>query len=237
MGYKYETHMHTYESSVCGKAMARDQVEQYKRNGYTGIIVTDHLHYYNFLRSGITRFIPLITWKQKVDFMISGYITAKEFGDQIGLDVFLGWEYRSEDGSDFLTYGLDENFLMAHPNLYKMTLAEYSELVHNNGGFIAQAHPYRNKPAKNRCNLPAPIKYIDAIESFNASRIGIGTENLDAMNFATANRLPIQSGTDSHRLNRAYYSGIELQEKANTIFDIIDAIKSMRSKMILEGSK
>lgn len=237
MSYKYETHMHTYESSICGKAMAKDQVEQYKRNGYTGIIVTDHLHYYNFLRSGIIRFIPLITWKQKVDFMISGYLAAKEAGNRVGLDVFLGWEYRSEDGNDFLTYGLDENFLMTHPNLHKMTLAEYSELVHINGGYIAQAHPYRNKPAKNRYNHPVPTKYIDGVESFNASLIGIGDDNIDAMNFARANRLPVQAGTDSHRLNRPYYSGIELQEKANDIFDIIDAIKSMKVKTIVEIAK
>lgn len=237
MHYKYETHMHTYESSICGKATAREQVKQYKRNGYDGIIITDHLNRSNFLGSVYHRSIPLITWKQKVDFMIAGYLAAKEAGDRVGLDVFLGWEYRSEDGADFLTYGLDDFFLITHPDLHKMGLAEYSELVHDHGGFIVQAHPYRNKHYRGGCDSPADIRYIDAIEGFNASRIGIGTENIDAMNFATENNIPVQSGTDSHRIDRPFYSGIELPAKARSIFDIISAIRDRKSEMILTKPK
>lgn len=233
MGHKYETHMHTMESSACGKATARDQAEQYKKNGYSGIIITDHLNERNFWRGGWKRFVPLITWKQKVDFMVRGYQSAKEIGDMIELDVFFGWEYRY-NGCDFLTYGLGYDFLITHPNLHKMPLNEYSELVHANGGFIAQAHPYRNKASGHRFNTPVDPIYIDSMEVFNASRIGIGSENIKAMNFASEHHIITQAGTDSHRINRPFYSGIELPEKATTIFDIISSIKNKSCRMILQ---
>ena len=38
----YETHCHTSGGSWCGKIAPEDQVDCYKKMGYTGICVTEH---------------------------------------------------------------------------------------------------------------------------------------------------------------------------------------------------
>jgi L-amino acid N-acyltransferase YncA len=40
--YCIETHMHTAESSPCGKVRAKRITRMYKDAGYAGIVVTDH---------------------------------------------------------------------------------------------------------------------------------------------------------------------------------------------------
>ena len=121
MNYLYETHMHTTESSFCSITKAKEYVRIYKERGYTGIIITDHLRTSNFEKSSFKYFKPLIDWEEKVDFFMEGYRNAEEEGDKIGLDVFLGWEFYAE-GSEFLTYGLDEEFLLKHEDLDKLSI-------------------------------------------------------------------------------------------------------------------
>ena len=143
MDYKYETHMHTSESSLCGKLKAAEQVRIYKELGYAGIIITDHLKSRDFMLGRFMRLKkPLMSWKEKVKFLARGYEKAKEEGDKIGLDVFRGWDFNYR-GSDFLTYGLDIDFLLSNKDIDEMPIEAYSALVRANGGYIAQAHPYR----------------------------------------------------------------------------------------------
>ena len=42
MTYRYETHLHTCESSACGVAHGRDYIAFYRDLGYRGLFVTDH---------------------------------------------------------------------------------------------------------------------------------------------------------------------------------------------------
>ena len=43
-GYRYDPHTHTAETSRCGHLYAADVVDRYVQNGFTGLVVTDHLH-------------------------------------------------------------------------------------------------------------------------------------------------------------------------------------------------
>lgn len=227
--FLYETHMHTLESSVCGMYSAVNQVRTYKDLGYTGVIITDHLNSKNYAIGRFKRMEPLLSWKEKVEFLIRGYEKAKNEGDKIGLDVFLGWEFDYR-GSEFLTYGLDKDFLLRNKDIDEMPIEAYSALVRNAGGYLAQAHPYRKK---NERQVPVNPDLVDGVEIFNASRIYKGDENEKAMAFALSHSLPIQAGTDSHQPNRPFYSGIMLDKKAQSVFDIIGAIKTKKAQPIL----
>ena len=44
MQYIYETHLHTNESSECGRTPAREYIPYYMDQGYDGIVVTDHFY-------------------------------------------------------------------------------------------------------------------------------------------------------------------------------------------------
>lgn len=234
--FLYETHMHTFESSWCSLTFAKTHVKYYKERGYAGIIITDHLSTKHFHPSRIKPFKPLLlTWEEKVNYLMRGYEKAKAEGDKIGLDVFFGWEFYA-NGSEFLTYGLGKDFLLAHKDLDKMPIEEYSRLVRENGGFLAHAHPYRSKGSR---SVPVDHKLVDAVEIYNASRthkLG-GKENAKAIVFARELGLPVQAGTDAHLPGLKLYSGVRLKEKAESIFDIINAIKEQTAEPILQDKE
>lgn len=86
MPFLYETHMHTCQASLCGKATGAEQARAYKEAGFTGIIITDHFFGGN---TAVDRTLP---WTERVDLFWKGYEDAKAEGDRIGLDVFFGLE-------------------------------------------------------------------------------------------------------------------------------------------------
>jgi len=216
MDYFYETHMHTSEVSACAVKTAEQQVAIYKERGYTGIIITDH-----FI-NGYSNCPMNLPWEEKMRHFVKGYENAKEAGDRTGLDVFLGWEWRNTTGSEFLTYGLDLGFLLSYPRLDIMSTEEYSTLVKESGGYLAQAHPYRDAYYIDHC-FPVASHLIDGIEVINS--YDKDSANNKAFAYALKFDLAIQAGTDSHGRGEHYFTGIALKKKAVSIFDIIDALK------------
>ena len=104
-----------------------------------------------------------------------------------------------------------------------MPVEEYSPLVRKHGGYIAQAHPFRNADYVKR-HHPAPYRLLDGIEVFNAS---ISEEiNAKALAFAEQYGLAKQAGSDSHSAWLKTAGGIKLQRPAEDIFDIIRALKT-----------
>ncbi len=137
--YKYETHLHTMETSRCGYVRATDQVKTYKELGYTGICVTDHLH---------SLYLELMDchddWGKCMDRWLYGYRLAKAAGEEYGLNVILGMELRfPENESDYLIYGIDEKWVYGHPWINRM---DHQTFFDTYGGevLIIHAHPYRN---------------------------------------------------------------------------------------------
>jgi len=221
--FLYETHMHMFETCACAVSTAAEQVRAYKERGYTGIITTSH-----FLNGNCRRPVGK-TWKEKMEWFYFGYQQAKKEGEKCGLDVFFGWEY-SIRGSDFLTYGLDIDFLIANPSLYNLEIAEYSALVRMHGGYLAQAHPYRDDDYI-EYKFPVDPQLIDGIEVYNSGRPS--DINAKALVFAKKHNLPMQSGSDSHDCeNLRFPSGVKLKKKAENIFDIIEAVKTNTAELV-----
>lgn len=212
--FLYETHMHTSEVSACAVSTAAQQVRYYKENGYAGIIVTNH-----FI-NGYNTIPPELSWEKKMRFFARGYDAAKIAGADYDLDVFFGWEFTIE-GLDFLTYALDLDFLISNPNLNMLDIEDYSLLVRENGGFLAQAHPFRSAWYMSRSGPVAP-HLIDAVEVYNS--MDPAKSNAAALSFAKKHNLPIQAGSDSHSAPTRELSGIKLRNRASSINDIIDAI-------------
>jgi len=232
MSYKYEIHVHTAESSMCGVATAVEQVHLYKERGYQGMIVTDH-----FINSSSTCFVKFdwentaFDWEEAMKFVVAGYNAAKEEGDKIGFDVFFGWEFMVKGtGTDLLTYGLEPDFLLKNPYMHTLDLADYSELIRSNGGFITQAHPYRNRGYIKQVG-PVDAQYVDAIEVYNAA--DPDETNVLALEFAKEHNLPMQAGSDSHHVDIPFASGIILDTRATSSMDIINAIKNETAQLIL----
>ena len=108
----------------------------YAAAGYTGIIITDHFFYGN---TAVDRSLP---WEDWVERFCLGYEHAKAEGDKLGLQVFFGWE-SGYQGTEFLIYGPDKKWLLEHPQIRDATIPEQFELVHQGGGIVVHAHPFR----------------------------------------------------------------------------------------------
>lgn len=222
--FKYETHAHTSEVSKCAAINGQDIARFYKDKGYTGIFITDH-----FL-NGNTRVSPELPWSDRIEWCCSGYENAYTEGKKIGLDVFFGWEY-SYKGNDFLTYGLDKAWLLNHSDLLSLSLVDYCDLVHNDGGFIIHAHPFRQADYIDMIRL-LPDK-VDAVEVINACRTDF--ENMQAEQYANNHNLLKVAGSDNHWGRIKKYSGIQLGKKLKDVHDMIQAIKNNEITLFTEN--
>jgi hypothetical protein len=220
--FLYETHLHCYPVSACAESTPEELVHAYKNRGYTGFILTDHFF------NGNSGCPPNLKWEEKISFFLSGYERAKKEAEANDFDVFLGWEYAIR-GTEFLTYGLGGDFLFTHPDFDKLSIEDYSKLVRDNGGYIAQAHPYRKAPWVSH-PFPVAPHLIDGIESFNASQSD--EVNQKAYDFARLHNLPIQAGSDAHGIHVISASGIKMRERAGDIYDVITAIKKRDIELI-----
>ena len=187
MMYRYETHMHTCQSSACGKSTGAEHARRYKELGYDGIFITDHFFRGN---CAVPRDLP---WEEWVRRFCKGYEDAKAEGDRIGLQVFFAWE-ESIDGDDWLVYGLPPEWLLAHPEIARCTRQEQLTLAHADGGCVVQAHPFRQRDYIRRILLGP--QFCDAAEVANQ-----GNQPLDdvcALRYARTYGLHMTCGSDNH---------------------------------------
>ena len=217
MAYLYETHLHTSQSSACGKSLGREYAARYLDLGYTGIITTDHFYGGN---CAIERDLP---WDKWVHSFYRGYEDAREEGARRGLDVFFGWE-ESYEGDDYLVYGLDKEWLLEHPECRSWTRMKQFEEVRRYGGCVVHAHPFRQYFYVNRINLF--IESVDAVEAANAGN----ERSFDALAWAYAKKLklPVTAGSDIHLaedISADTVFGVYLDKKMEAIADYVDAIR------------
>lgn len=227
--YAYETHLHTSQGSACGRSSADDMARACKEAGYTGIIVTDHFFYGN---TAVDRNLP---WEEWVEGYCSGYELAKETGDKIGLQVFFGWE-SGYQGTDFLIYGLDKQWLLEHPEIRDATVEEQYELVHRAGGMVIHAHPFREEFYIPQVRLFPD--YVDGVEVLNASHAvkfpgpdGISLFDRRAMDYAQEHNFPRTGGSDIHSVD-LIGGGMAFAEKLNDIRDYMAAVLAGKGRIL-----
>ena len=216
--YKYETHLHTAEGSACATTSAVDMVKAHKEAGYDGIFITDHFFNGN---SAVPRELP---WADRIEWYCKGYEHAMEEGAKVGMAVFFGVEFTVQ-GADFLLYGIDKNWLMEHE--FYLTVGDERalfRLVHEDGGFIVHAHPFRDYPY-----IPHISLYphdIDAVEWVNASHGKNNVFNDHAKQYAEMFNLTVTGGSDTHSSDRMYGGGILVPEMINCPEDYLRQLKN-----------
>ena len=217
MAFIYETHCHTSETSKCASIGGADLAAFYKSLGYTGIVVTDHFFNGN---TTVPRELP---WAERVDLFTAGYRAAKAKGDEIGLDVFFAWEFSAGGGTDFLTYGLGIDWLLGHPDVDKLHINDYADLVHECGGTIIHAHPFREAGYIPMIRL-VPRK-VDGVE-INGCRTAF--ENRMAEEYAKNYELPLSYGTDNHAGPRSVIAELSVETKLTGTAELGKAIVERR---------
>ena len=232
--YLYETHLHTSESSACGLLSAAEMVRKFKDAGYTGIVVSDH-----FVGGNTTVDLSL-PWEEVVEAFCKGYENAKAEGDKIGLQVFFAWESGFQ-GTEFLIYGLDKQWLLAHPEIRGCTIEEQYAIVHRAGGLVIHAHPFREEPYIKEVRLFP--EHVDAVEGINATHSSVNSNshknpkwNDMAMAYAEKYHLPVTAGSDQHK-HALIGGGMIFARKMVNIRDLCDASRNREAMELLDGTK
>ncbi len=230
--YLYETHVHTSEGSACAHATGARMARAYAAGGYTGMIVSDHFYYGN---TTVDRNLP---WEDWVEQFCLGYEHARAEGEKLGLQVFFAWE-STYQGNDFLVYGLDKEWLLAHPEIRDASIAEQYALVRADGGMVIHAHPYRQASYIEKVRLFP--EYVDGVESINVSNadtkihcLGHPEYNRMAEDYAREYHLPVTSGSDQH-LTCMLYGGMVFSRKLTDIHDFIQAVQNREAVALLNG--
>ncbi len=214
--YKYETHLHTSPVSACARVGVRENLEFYKEMSYDGVFITNHFLDGNI---GCDRSLG---YQDKINFCFSDYEQGVEIGKEIGIKVFCGIEM-SYGGTDFLIYGLDKNWFLKNSQIMNFSMKEKLALIRENGGYIIQAHPFREASFIDHIRLFP--RSIDAVEVINANRSEF--ENKMAKLYAENYGLYEVAGTDNHAgSSQQIFAGVKSNTPIESELDYISKIKS-----------
>lgn len=220
--YLYETHLHTNNASACGKNTGDQMARAAKEYGYAGIITTDH----NW--GGNTCIDRTLPWEDWVDAFAKGYESAYSYGKENDLDVFFGYE-AGYNGTEFLIYGITPEWMKKHPQLWEASIEEQYALIHEGGGFVVHAHPYREEWYIPKIRLFPD--YVDAVEGINATHSNSKSNSHNdpeydkrAIAYAIEHNLPMTAGSDMHWTD-LFGGGVLFKKRIHSIKEYIDLIK------------
>lgn len=214
--FLYETHLHTSPVSECARVGVRENLEFYKSLGYAGVFITNHFIDGNI---SIDRNRP---YDEKINFFFSDYEAALDIAKEIGIDVFCGIEM-SYKGTDFLVYGLDKAWFLAHPEIEGMKKTDELTLMAESGALIIQAHPFREAPYINHIRLFP--RHVHGIEVYNANRSDF--ENRMAEQYADNYSLIHFAGTDNHLgQNQKNLGGVKFETPISDELHFVERVKN-----------
>ena len=197
--FRYETHLHTWPVSACGKATVRQTLEAYKALGFDGVFITNH-----FLDGNIS-IDKSRPYTERLDFYYSDYEEACRIGKEIGLAVFDGLEL-TYWGTDFLVYGIGKEWFVQHPEWEAMEMTTLLPILMDAGALVIQAHPYREADYIDHIRLYP--RSVHGVEVYNACRKDL--ENDMALHYANSYGLLHFAGSDDHTGGkRTTFGGME----------------------------
>ncbi len=238
--FYYELHAHTNAASLCSHVEPEDYVDFYINRGYSGMVITDHFYHGN---TCVNRRLP---WEEFIDKFCDGYYRAKHEGDKKSFTVLFGFEQKFTDGTDeYLVIGISPEWLRSHPEIRDMARVPFFNLIHESGGYIIQAHPYRERYYISDIRLARGL--VDAVEVLNVGHEDVYSRR--AYEYAKNLGMPMVGGSDIHSITGSVRtSGVGLQRKVNTVEELVAELREGRAcicpeeafesvkKMSLDGS-
>ena len=228
MEYRYETHCHSAQCSLCAQSSAQMLVRAYHAAGYAGLVLTDHFIF------GHTAVPVSLPWPERMRRYYRAYLEARAVGDSLDFDVIFGLEHAYGGGKEVLIYGVELDFLLVNPDIPKLSLDALVERVHEAGGIVIQAHPYRDRPYVNKAIAPR-ADLVDGIEVHNAGNAP--GEDARALDLAKTADYIITSGGDVHSADSPTLgtAGVVLPHRVRTSKEFADALKARRHGFLVAG--
>lgn len=222
--YKYEIHLHTSACSACAVSSAKEMIDAAAKNGYSGIVITNHFYHGN---TAVDRNLP---WNDFVGAYIDDYEYARVYGKKKGISVFFGLEEGFAPGKEMLIYGVKPESFLKHPEFIMMSAKEKSDFIHEEGGICVCAHPFRDRSYIPDPQTPPDPALFDGIEGFNlGNKID---ENEKAFIFGINNNKFLTSGSDTHRCDNFGDAGIAFENPIKDYDDFVNKMKKGEFKLI-----
>lgn len=221
MQYKTELHLHTSPASPCADLTPREVADRYISYGYTTVVLTNHY-------SASVNDCTGERWEDRVAYYLRDYHELKEYANG-RLNVLLGCELRfPQNSNDYLVYGLTEDFLREHPDLYTMNVRTFSEFARANGLLLIQAHPFRNGMVITR------PEYLDGVEVFNGHSNHHSRNNI-ALAWAKQYQLIPTSGTDFHHPYHFGTGGILTDAPITSMDQLLKTLREREYTLLCTG--
>lgn len=221
--YKYETHLHTFPVSKCAVASVLETLNFYKKIGYDGVFITNH-----FLDGNIN-IEPDKSYEEKINFYFSDFEEGVRLSKEIGINVFCGVEL-SYGGTDFLVYGLDKEWFLAHPEIMEMKKSDELKFMMESGALVIQAHPYREASYIDHIRLFP--RNVHGVEVVNANRKE--EENNMAKIYANNYGLLEFAGSDNHSASKQkLLAGVCCEEPIISMEDFIDKVLNQKTEIFV----
>lgn len=141
---------------------------------------------------------------------------AEEYSKKTGFPIFVGIEYFSLQG-DILAFGID------HYPEERISAQEFIDEVHEQGGVVVSAHPFRH----NRRGLEGYLdilKGVDAIEILNGSTLPDAA--MVAVQYARKYGFAITGGSDCHYPDKVGICATYFPNEIKTMDDLVSAIRN-----------
>ena len=197
-----DLHAHSSGISKCCRIPIEQVIEEAKRVGLDGIVLTNH-YQKNYVTDGD---YPAFAARY-----IAEYEYAAELVKDSDFRIFFGIEVTMEKhpGVHMLIYGVEPAFLTAHPTLFDYTQEELYYLVCEVGGFLVQAHPMR------RQNRLLDTRFLDGIE-ISCHPLYEGTHIAELIPIAEKAGLILTAGGDFHADTHRARCGVYLDNNVKT---------------------
>ena len=157
--YKTELHCHSSEVSCCARADAATLARRYKEAGYRTVVLTNHFSSFTYGH------LKCSDWQEWITRFVDGYQRLREAAAP-DLTVLFGAELRlNNNPNDFLMFGVTEEFLRAHPDIFDMWIEDLHPLALENGISSPRRTPSATIAASLRPTGSTPLRSSTAAQA------------------------------------------------------------------------
>ncbi len=217
---RIDPHVHSKGISKCSHVTCEEIIDEKIALGYEGVVLTNHCQAWYYEESKHK------DWCEEV---IAEYERGRKYADEKDFRFILGLEVTIGDPaySDWLLYGVTEQFLRESPCLYKLSQKQLFELCKKYGIVLVQAHPLRQQlldPAymhgiEINCT-PGDLEKREMIESL-AKEYG----------------LLVACGTDYHFVEKTYRGGILIPDSVTNGEELAAYFRSAEETKVFTGDR
>ncbi len=212
--YRIELHAHTMPLSPCSEVSAKELAEIYHKEGFDGIVLTNHFIHYLIGEDSKSEFID--KYFSELDALMA---EAKKYG----IKVYMGIEIRfAENKNDYLIFGVNRDILEEAFDYLDKTLVDYRKNVKLKDSLFIQAHPLRNGMEEVDPSL------LDGYEAFNMHPNHNSRVALVIKKAKETGKKIIVSGSDFHHPNRKHegVAALRVKEMPKDSFALARVLRS-----------